>query len=304
MRDPVKIEYLRDFVTLAEYLNYTLAAEHLFITQPVLSRHINAIEAELGVTLFHRSTQNVRLTEVGAFFLERFRTILSEYDSIFWEVHLKDQGYDTELRIGIPYYSTNYYLGQIPRLFMEANPRIKLTYLTDHPDHIIEALKMNEVDLLIAAHMPFRYAEDFTFHDVFEEQYNVLFPGNHPLAGQRNVTIGDLSGETFLGTETNYFDCTWSYIKELCRKVGFEPNAPIKYNQLESVVIAAGQGAGIMIEGQNLNNLPHVDSATVPLVGEGCSRRVSLVYKNGNKNQAVRQFIRIYDSAVSKRQSQ
>ncbi len=299
----MKIEYLREFVTLAEYLNYTLAAEHLFVTQPVLSRHINTLEAELGVTILNRSTQNVRLTEVGTFFLERIRSILSQYDGLFREVRLKDQGYDTELRIGIPHYSTNYYLGQVPRLFMEAYPRIKLTYLTDHPDHIIESLKMDEVDLLIVAHMPFRYSEEFTFHDVFVEPFNVLFPGSHPLAGRPNVTMAALSGETFLGVETNYFDCTWSYIKHLCRQSDFEPKVPIKYNQLESVIIAIGQGTGIIIEGQNLKSLPQVDMATVPLVGEGCSRRVSLVYKDGNKNQAVQQFIRIFDSSISQQQS-
>jgi DNA-binding transcriptional LysR family regulator len=291
----VKIEYLREFVILAEYLNFTQAAEHLFITQPVLSRHINALETELGATILHRSTQNVKLTEVGSFFLERVRSILSEYDGLIREVRLKDQGYDTVLRIGIPYYSTNYYLGQVPRWFIEAYPRIKLTYLTDHPDHIIEALKKDEVDLLIAAHMPFRYAEDFTFHDVFVEPLNVLFPGNHRLAERPNVTIADLSGESFLGVETNYFNCTWSYIKNLCRQNGFEPKEPVKYNQLESVVIAIGQGAGIIIEGQNLKSLPQVDLATVPLVGEGCSRLVSLIYKEGNKNPSVQKFIRIYD---------
>jgi DNA-binding transcriptional LysR family regulator len=298
----VKIEYLREFVTLAEYLNYTLAAERLFITQPVLSRHINALEDELGVTIFQRSTQNVRLTKAGTFFLERIRSILSEYDGLFREVRLKDQGYDTELRIGIPYYSTNYYLGQVPRWFTEACPRIKLTYFINHPDHIIEALKMDEIDLLIAAHMPFKYSEEFTFHDVFEEPFNVLFPKNHHLAEEPNVTIAALSGETFLGTETNYFACTWSYIKQLCRQNGFEPKIPVKFNQLESVLIAIGQGAGIIIEGQNLKSLPQVDLATVPLVGKGCSRRVSLVYKDGKKNQVVQQFIRIFDNSIVQRQ--
>jgi DNA-binding transcriptional LysR family regulator len=297
---PVKIEYLREFVTLAEYLNYTLAAERLFITQPVLSRHINALESELGVTIFQRNTQNVKLTKAGLFFLERIRSILSEYDGLFREVRLKEQGYDTELRIGIPYYSTSYYLGQTPSRFTEACPRIKLTYLINHPDHIIEALKMDEVDLLIAAHMPFRYSEEFTFHDVFEEPYNVLFPKNHPLAEQPSVTVSALSGETFLGTDTNYFACTWSYIKNLCRQNGFEPKMPIKYNQLESVLIAISQGAGIIIEGQNLKSIPQFDLATVPLVGEGCSRRVSLVYKDGNKNRVVQQFIQIFDSSIAR----
>ena len=124
----MKIEYLRETIILAEYLNFTMAAEHLFITQPVLSRHIDALETEIGVKIFRRSTHSVRLTEAGTYFLERIQSILAEYDGLLQDVSYKDPGYDTELRIGIPYYRSNYYLGQVPRLFAAAYPRIKLSF--------------------------------------------------------------------------------------------------------------------------------------------------------------------------------
>ena len=294
----MKIEHMREFVTLAKYLNYTLAAEHLFITQPVLSRHINALEAELGIKIFRRNTQNVRLTEVGNLFLERIQSILSEYDNMLRDVHLKDQRHDTELRIGIPFYTINYYLDQVPHRFMESYPKIKLTYLIDHPDNIINALKMDEVDLIVVANMPFRHSEEFTFYDVFIEQYNVLVSRKHPLAQRQSVTVADLSGETFLGVTTNYFECIWALIKKLCRHNGFEPNVPVRLNQLESVFISVEQGAGIFIEGQSLNSVPQVNLATLPLVGEGCTRRVSIVYKDESINQAVQYFIRVYDNNI------
>ena len=58
-------ERLYEFFVLSHVLNYTRAAKALYISQPILTRHIQALEAELGVPLFRRTTHGVTLTEAG-----------------------------------------------------------------------------------------------------------------------------------------------------------------------------------------------------------------------------------------------
>ena len=65
---PLKIKYLEEFVVLANCLNFSQTAQQLYMTQPVLSRHISALEQELGVKLFRRTTQSVALTQAGEVF--------------------------------------------------------------------------------------------------------------------------------------------------------------------------------------------------------------------------------------------
>lgn len=76
------IEQFREFVVLADSLNFSRAAEQLFTTQPTLSRHISKLEEELGAPLFHRTTTSVELTSFGREILPRVRDMLEIYDSI------------------------------------------------------------------------------------------------------------------------------------------------------------------------------------------------------------------------------
>lgn len=71
---------LRAFVALAELGRYHLAAERLCITQPALSKQIQAIELQLGTRLFERGRQGARVTANGAALLPRARELLTQYE--------------------------------------------------------------------------------------------------------------------------------------------------------------------------------------------------------------------------------
>ena len=76
----MKTEYMREFLELATEKNYSLAARKLFISQPTLSRHVQAIEEALGYPLVESSSHGVKLTEYGFSAARSFRKILKEYD--------------------------------------------------------------------------------------------------------------------------------------------------------------------------------------------------------------------------------
>ena len=65
----MEIEYIRQFALLARDCHFQSAADELFISQSTLSKHIAALEKELGQKLFHRTTRQVELTDFGRAFL-------------------------------------------------------------------------------------------------------------------------------------------------------------------------------------------------------------------------------------------
>jgi LysR family transcriptional activator of glutamate synthase operon len=72
----VKLSHLREFITLAETMEYTVAARKLLISQALLSKHIRHLESEFGVTLFNRTTRKVELSEFGALLLPYARDVV------------------------------------------------------------------------------------------------------------------------------------------------------------------------------------------------------------------------------------
>ena len=74
------INRLNEFITLATLLNYSKAANQLYLTQPALSRHIHDLEQTLGTQLFIRDTHNVHLTSVGEIFLKEAQEIITRYN--------------------------------------------------------------------------------------------------------------------------------------------------------------------------------------------------------------------------------
>lgn len=78
----MKIEYLREFLTLSETLNFSNAARMLGISQPVLSAHVKSLEAEVGLRLFERDKHSVSLSDVGCAMLPTVRSIIVQYDRL------------------------------------------------------------------------------------------------------------------------------------------------------------------------------------------------------------------------------
>lgn len=66
----LEIRQIKYFLVLAQELNFSRAAERLFITQPPLTRQIQQLEEHLGVQLFVRNNKSVALTVAGKSFLE------------------------------------------------------------------------------------------------------------------------------------------------------------------------------------------------------------------------------------------
>ena len=88
----MELRHLRSFLTVAEALSFTKAAEQLRIAQPALSRQVQALEEEIGVDLLKRSPRGVTLTAEGKLLLEEARDVLQRADETVKKVQALARG--------------------------------------------------------------------------------------------------------------------------------------------------------------------------------------------------------------------
>ncbi|WP_288622848.1 LysR family transcriptional regulator [uncultured Streptococcus sp.] len=87
----MELNQVKEFIALTKTENYLEAAENLFISQSSLSKHIKSLEAELGTTLFDRTTRQVKLNEVGKVFLKYTQQLIDvRYQCNTALINLKD----------------------------------------------------------------------------------------------------------------------------------------------------------------------------------------------------------------------
>ena len=95
------LNQLECFMVLAQRLNFTQAADDLFMAQPALSRLISALEKELDLQLFYRNSRSVALTPAGTVFFKKCPKILDEYRGSVVAARLAQEGYRGSLTLGI-----------------------------------------------------------------------------------------------------------------------------------------------------------------------------------------------------------
>lgn len=96
----LSLTHLRTFITTARVMNFTQASYDLCLSQPAVSGHIAALEAELGVKLFERTGRKVVLTDAGRLVLRAALDITDRIRSLEGELEDLSQLHSGTIRIG------------------------------------------------------------------------------------------------------------------------------------------------------------------------------------------------------------
>jgi DNA-binding transcriptional LysR family regulator len=176
---------LRVFRTVAYHASYRRAAEELHLSQPAVSQQIQALEEELGVSLFDRSGVRVRLTEPGTVLLRyalRGARLAEEALAAVGRVQGETGG---ELRLGASTTVAQYVLPRMLGAFQKQHPRVELSVVSGNTERIVAALHGNEIVLgIIEGPASSREIHKQKF---LEDRMVLIMPRKHPWAGRESL---------------------------------------------------------------------------------------------------------------------
>lgn len=116
---------LKSFVAISKYKNFSKAAQALYLTQPTISNHIQALEDELKTTILVRNSKNVALTKSGQLLLIHAQKILNEKEQIHFMFDAYNDDISGELEIATSTIPSQYYLPQLIKAFSTLHPNMK-----------------------------------------------------------------------------------------------------------------------------------------------------------------------------------
>ena len=238
------ITQLHYVLAVAEYKNFTLAAEKCFVTQPTLSMQIQKLEDELDILIFDRSKKPIQLTEIGNKIVNQAKNIVNE------AVRIKDiveqqKGYiGGEFKVGIIPTIMPTLLPMFLNLFISKYPKVNLIIEENTTEEIITKLKNGHLDCAIAA----TPLEEESIKEIvlYYEPFVAYIPNAEDL-NKKEVEISDLDLDTILLLQDGH--CFRNSILNLCKNNShFNQNHfQIESGSFETLIKLADEGLGITL---------------------------------------------------------
>ncbi|MFC4219805.1 LysR substrate-binding domain-containing protein [Flagellimonas marina] len=292
------ITQLQYVLAVAEYKNFTLAAEKSFVTQPTLSMQVQKLEDELGVLIFDRGKKPITITEVGKKIVDQAKNIVAEAERIK-DIVDQDKGF-----IG-----GDYTLGIIPTVmptllpmflntFIKKYPKVNLIIKEQPTDALIRNLLDGHLDAAIAA-TPLEI-EFIKERPLYYEPFVGYVPQNHRLSGEQLLTTEHLDVSDVLLLQDGH--CFRDGVINLCKSTKNIQGEQFKIESgsFETLVSLADEGMGMTL-------LPYLNTLQLesnkkrnlkPFKSPSPAREISLIYHKSELKIQITDALREVISSI------
>ncbi|SFB06428.1 DNA-binding transcriptional regulator, LysR family [Collimonas sp. OK607] len=258
----MELRHLRYFVAVAEEKNFTRASKRLFIAQPPLSRQIQQLEEELGVSLIERDSRPLRLTEAGRFFYAHAQQLLGKAADL---KSMTQRVGKIERTLSIGFVASTLYgiLPKIIRRFRTEHNAVEISLHEMTTMEQIKALKDGSIDVGFGR---IRHEDPNIRRIVLrEERLIVALPAGHPLtASTTPLSLKDLLPETLIifpkAPRPSFADQVLAAFSDRA----IQPDNILEVRELQIAIglVAAGQGVAIVpasVQGMKRDDVSYME---------------------------------------------
>ena len=184
-------------IELAHTLNFSRAAENMFVSQPTFSYQIRLLEEEIGFALFERSGKGAALTPAGAQFITFLSNMREDLKRAIEQGQNFSAKYTDSISISLMVFQALCFLPEAMRLFSQTHPDVQITPVFQY-ENGVEAFLRNEVDILFALKEQTRQIPGIAVHDLFDSRIYLIAQREDPLAAKNLIRGEDLYGRTLM----------------------------------------------------------------------------------------------------------
>lgn len=285
----MQIQFMKEFLVLAQTLNYLSAADQLYISQATLSKHIKELEKELGAPLFRRSTRKVALTELGIRLVPYAQQMTNLQGKMLKEVEDYKERLNNCLSIGCVNYWDDVDLGKLTMDFQQTYPNIHIMVTTDESEELLEMLVNGFCSFTFIRELSSASKDGIERFQICEDPLYVFLPKDHPLSGSRSLSLSQLKDESFLmGADGSL---SYQMGVQACKEAGFLPNIIYRGERVQTFrYLSRGLGVGLMF-GNPMAPVERGSIVKIPLE-PSINAKINLAYAPGTLTDAGKTFLK------------
>lgn len=184
-------------IELAHTLNFSRAADNMYVSQPTFSYQIRQLEEEIGFAVFERSGKGAALTPAGAQFVTFLAGMREDLKRAIEQGQNFSVRYRDSISISMMVRQAVFFLPEAMRLFAESHPEIQITPVFQY-ENGVESFLRNEADILFALKEQTKQLPGIRVHELFESHIYLIAQRDDPLAAKDLIAEEDLYGRTLM----------------------------------------------------------------------------------------------------------
>ena len=276
----MEIRYLAEFVALAKTCSFLETSNRIFVSQSSLTRHIQSLEDELGVSLFDRSGKKIKLSIYGELFLPYAKKLIELHRDGKRVIDAYNQDHDNTVVLGcIPYLQEYADLYSKIRAYNNSGNRIR--FVEADTFDLIDMMHNGELDFAIMRLSDHMDVTEDTI-ELFEDPVIAVVPQDHRFAERETIRLIELADERMC---LLHKDTMLSRMcKTACREAGCEPKISFTSMYYESIIQRVKDGFGVGMLTEQTTKKFADDGVRLIHFDPELTTKICLVY---NKNQRI-----------------
>ena len=264
---PTAMEFhqLRYFVTAAEMSSISRAAERVRVSQPALSRQIKLLEEELGILLFERVRQRIRVTSAGMAFLSKAKQILSDTEDAARHMREHFGGIRRVWNLGFISPILDDLVAPAIVEFRKQVAGASVNLVDLPPRALLDRMRKGSLDFALLGNLNDNEHRLFQIQRRCKSRMAALLPNEHRLAGRRSLKLSELRNEDWVSLSDVHFPGRRAFFEKVCRNSGFDPKKITETDSVPLLLASVAMGEGLGILPLHAEKLPHKGCAFVRL---------------------------------------
>jgi len=287
---------LYEFLVLSRLLSYSKAADALYISQSVLTKHIQELEKEMGCQLLIRTTHGVALTEAGRVLVKEAPGLINKCDSALRRLRSNTIGSQGSVKIGVALeFSYSNHIRSFFQTFGARYPDIELKYdvfAGSTPSHVA-----SECDILFTPCVYHNLPDNIQRLFVRHHGTHAILPPHHPLIATSAVYLHQLAGQTIIVPHAEELFGPYAQNWMLADKATKGQISIIKVDNLQTALFLVSMGKGICIAPRHVQNLMPPNTFDIAISDMNC-RFDEYLYFNDTGNDASKLFYEEFLNAL------